>query len=144
MACMTEVPYNPTDITRQRELLDAIHETYMQDFRASGILSRLVQFELDILADPKAFVRPYRDYQRIPFGPNIDVTAVELGVSDMEMRQRVVRIGHITVAKEVVPNPGFEVEDITLVEGMLEGLRQAYNIGILPNLGVHYNVIDEG
>ena len=72
MACMTEVPYNPTDITRQRELLDAIHETYMQDFRASGILSRLVQFELDILADPKAFVRLEFKTKLIPYTGNTD------------------------------------------------------------------------
>lgn len=130
------------DVLRQRELLEAIHEANGAQLRTAGIIGRLLRTAYGpILADPLSFARPYRDFAPRASGEPIDIAAIELGIINRPRSQAVVQIGHITVEYEPIPYRGFMEHDVLLVETMLGGLRDDYNIGLLPNLNRHCTAI---
>jgi len=130
------------DIIRQRELLEALHQTYYQQLEAAGVIARLVQAGVNCLdIATSACVRPYRCF--FPDSKNglaTDLTAVEVGDPN-EPEQRVVVLGYVTASGEAMSYGNFMPQDVELVESMLEGLCEDYNWGILPNLSPNYNAV---
>lgn len=136
---MEERLHVPRDIVRQRELLDTIHLANYRQLVAAGTIGRLLRTPFGhILTERYAYAHPYRNIGLEDTG---DITSLEIGVMNQAHKRRIIDIGHLTVANEIVVYDGFTPQDVKLVDGMLDGLLEDYNYGLLPNLNESFNQI---
>jgi hypothetical protein len=139
---MEERIQSPRDIIRQQELLDAIHVAYAEQLTAAGTVDRLLFTDYgSVLAAPESFVLPCRILKPEGDGTLLDITALKVGVKDQPQSQYIVGVGYIGNDNEPVSFGEFLPRDVELIESMLEGLRQDYNLAILPNLSENYSEI---